>query len=75
MTPFLAVALGAAVICGFMSAAIAQNKGLPPAGYMILGFLLGIIGLIIAAAARPAVPVPQPPGWYADPWGRSAWRW
>lgn len=47
------------VLCGVASAAIANSKGRDPAGYFFIGFLLGFIGLIIAAA----VPrVEQTPG-------------
>ena len=37
-------------ICAFASAAIARGKNRDPAGYFIIGLLLGVIGLIIAAA-------------------------
>jgi hypothetical protein len=37
------------VLCGIGAAFIAKSKGRDPGGYFILGFFLGIIGLIIAA--------------------------
>lgn len=71
------IALVSALVCGIGSAAIAQGKGLPAGGYLLLGVFLGLIGVIIAAVAQPAVVSypPQPPGWYADPWGAAALRW
>lgn len=38
------------VLCGIASAAIANSKGRDPVGYFFVGLLLGLIGLIIAAA-------------------------
>lgn len=43
--------------------------------YFFLGLLLGFIGIILAAIAKPPVPSPSPPGWYADPWQQAPLRW
>lgn len=50
----LIIGLVVALVCGLISSTIAKNKGLPAAGYFFLGFLLGIIGIVIAAVVRPA---------------------
>ena len=71
---FIVIWLVAAVICAGLSAGIAQSRGLNPGGYFCLGLVLGVIGVIVAAVARPPVSMPLP-GWYPDPWGESSYRW
>jgi hypothetical protein len=42
------------VICGGFAAVLAQQKGRSAAGFALLGLLLGFIGLLCAACAKPA---------------------
>lgn len=71
----LAGIFAGAVLCAFISAAIASSRGASAGGYFFLGLVLGVIGIILAAVApRPSYP-PQPPGWYPDPWGHAQFRW
>jgi uncharacterized membrane protein YeaQ/YmgE (transglycosylase-associated protein family) len=75
---FFGVAIVVALVCGMISASIAGKKGLSAGGYFFLGFILGVIGIIIAAVAQPAFrasPPPSPPGWYPDPWQQAWFRW
>jgi hypothetical protein len=51
----IAVIVALWAICGVASAAIANSKGLNPAAWFLIGALLGIIGVIIAAALQPTV--------------------
>lgn len=53
---FWLIYLFVALVCGLISASLASNKNRDGMGYFILGFLLGIIGVIIAAGAAPATP-------------------
>lgn len=71
----VAVIAFVALLCGFISAAVASSKGLSAGAYFVVGLLLGVIGIIIAAVASRAAPAPQPPGWYADPWGQALYRY
>lgn len=41
------------IVCGVIAAAIANSKGRSGAGFGCLGFLLGPIGIIIAAVISP----------------------
>lgn len=68
MNNLLPLALLIAAGCGLISAVIAGSKGRSTGGYFLLGACLGIIGVIIAACARPA-PVAAAPGWYPAPDG------
>lgn len=68
---------GILVMCGLISGVIAGGKGLSFGGYFFIGLLLGVIGVIIAAVASPAVSVragqltpPPGEGWWPDPTGR-----
>lgn len=71
----IGVGITVGVICGFLSAAIAQHKGFSGGPFFLLGFFLGVIGLVITAAARPAPPRFTPAGWYPDPWREAPSRW
>ena len=51
-----AVVIG--VICGIVSAFIANSKGREPVGYFFICLLLGIIGIIIAAVVPRLEPTP-----------------
>ena len=51
-------------VCGTISAATAINKNLSAVNYFIVGFLLGPIGVIVAAVATPRQPA-APPGLHA----------
>ena len=69
-------------VCAVVSAHLAESKGLSGGLYFFLGLLFGVIGLIIAAGARPAsdqaagaAGLPPGPGWYDDPWRQGALRW
>jgi hypothetical protein len=69
------------VIClagGLIAGAIAHNKN-PQTSVFVTFFFFGavfpLIGIIVAALTKGPAPVPQPPGWYQDPWGQAAWRW
>lgn len=76
LAPIIVIAFAVAFVCGAVSYSIAQNRGLPPGGYFIAGFLFGILGVIIAACARPAMPpMACAPGWYPDPWQQARLRW
>lgn len=66
-----------ALVGGFVSGSIASGKGLSFGGYFILGALLPLIGVIVAAAATPAVSPglmqltpATAEGWWPDPSGR-----
>lgn len=63
------------VICGFLSAGIAQRKGMSVGGFYLLGFFLGVIGLAIAALAQTSHAARTPAAWYPDPWGQAELRW
>jgi hypothetical protein len=73
MVEIVVVALVVGILCATISGLIAQQKGLPAGGYMVAGFILGVIGLVIAALARPAARTM--PGWYPDPWQQAPLRW
>jgi MFS family permease len=63
----------ALIVGGAVGWAIGNHKGRPVAGFW-LGFLLGVIGWIIAACMKP-VPVPPAERWGPDPYGRHPERW
>lgn len=44
-------------------------------GFFFFGACLPLIGIIVACVMRPPVLPPDPPGWYADPWQPSQWRY
>lgn len=71
----IAIGCVVAVFCAVASGMIAQSKGQPAAGYVLLGLFLGVIGLLLALVSPRSIPEPQPPGWYPDPWGSAQWRW
>ncbi|HEX7823527.1 MAG TPA: hypothetical protein VF477_01365 [Mycobacterium sp.] len=53
VTGIVIVAILVGLVCGGASSAIAGGKNLSAGSYFVLGFLLGPIGLIVAAAATP----------------------
>lgn len=53
----------ASVLCAIASAAIASRKGYNPIGFFLLGLLLGLIGVAIAAIVRGEPAAPR--GWKA----------
>lgn len=63
------------VVCGVIAGSMAQRKGLAGCGYFLAGFLLGPLGILIAAVSTPAgrlsqlTPAPSE-GWHRDPTGR-----
>lgn len=63
-----------AVAGGLIAGGIAQSKGHSFGGYFILGFLLPLVGILVAAVARPnrgALLTPADGiGWHRDPTGR-----
>lgn len=63
--------VGLWVLCGIASGMIASHKGLSFGAFFFIGLLLGVIGLIIAAAAKGRAPAMAAPvaaaGWYPDP--------
>ena len=67
----IGILLIVAALGGFVSGLIAQSKGHGFGGYFVLGFLVPIIGIIVALAARPAVKS----AWWADPTGRFEYRY
>lgn len=75
--PILAVALLGGLVAGL----IANSRGLSFGGYFILGCLLPIVGIIVAAVAQPPrgkltqlTPAPGE-GWWPDPTGRFEHRY
>lgn len=59
------------ILSGLLSGSIAAERQPGPGvffGYLVLGLLFPIIGLIAAFLVKRPVPPPQPPGWYPDPW-------
>jgi uncharacterized membrane protein YeaQ/YmgE (transglycosylase-associated protein family) len=78
----LLVSLFIGLIAGAICAVIAQNKGRSPGGYFLLGFFLGLIGIIITAVIpsrvsgglRQLTPAPEQ-GWWPDPTGRFDYRY
>lgn len=75
--PILVVAFAGGMIAGL----IASSRGLRFGGYFILGFLLPLIGIIVAAIAQPAggrlaqLTPAQGVGWWPDPTGRFEHRY
>jgi MFS family permease len=53
--------LGGMLICGAIAAAIGQKKKFSAGGCFALGAVLGVIGIIMVIAQRPALPK-APPG-------------
>lgn len=70
-TPVLAVIVLVWIVCAISAAIVADRKGLSAGGFMLLGFLLGLLGLAIALIAQPRTR----PGWYDDPWHVAAQRY
>lgn len=70
----IGVLVGIALFGGVIAAAIASNKGLSPGAYFVVGFLVPIVGIIVALVASPdrgAQLTPAPgEGWWPDPTGR-----
>lgn len=73
-TTVLAVVSIICVICGMVAATIADRKGLSAGGYFLLGIVLGLLGVAIAAIVQPRQVTPAP-GWYEDPWHLSPRRY
>lgn len=71
--------LAIATIGGFLSGAIAGSRGLGFWTYFVIGFLLPIIGLLIALTATPTklgqLTPASGPGWWPDPTGRFDGRY
>lgn len=63
------------LVFGMACAGIARSKGHSSGGWFVIGALLGVIGLVLALIIQPVSYPPQPPGWYADPWQPTGWRW
>jgi hypothetical protein len=70
------------LIAGGITALIGQNKGRSAGAFFLLGFFLGIIGIIIGALIpsrrppgfRQLTPAPER-GWWPDPTGRFDYRY
>jgi hypothetical protein len=72
----LVIAVFVAVVCAIASAVIAQSKNNPVGQYAFVGLILGPIGLLIAAVAKPTPQaVSAPPGWLPDPSGQPGLRY
>lgn len=76
MVIYLTIGLAGGLIAG----AIASSRGLSFAGYFVLGFLLPLIGILIAILAAPPSRLHQltpasSQGWWPDPTGRFEHRW
>lgn len=54
MATLIVVGICLEVIMAALAARIADRKGLAPGGYFLAGLVLGIVGVVIAALARPA---------------------
>jgi hypothetical protein len=71
--------LTVAFIGGIIAAAIAYSRSGQQRSYWvafwILGFLLPVVGIVLACLVKRPVPAPQPPGWYPDPWRQAASRY
>jgi len=46
--------------CGFIASSIAKKKDRSVGGFFALGFVLGILGIIVAAVVSPGRPAPPP---------------
>ena len=57
------------VICGVFAAVIASSKGRSAGGWLVLGLLFGIFGLILVACL-PSLKVSQPTVVYVDETGK-----
>jgi hypothetical protein len=70
MMLLLIVALAGGLIAGV----IASSRGLSFGGYFLLGFLLPLIGIVVAAVAQPSklrqLTAAPAAGWWPDPTGR-----
>jgi hypothetical protein len=71
----LAIVVIGWMLCGIAASVIAYKKGLNGAAYLFVGMLLGIVGVLVAAAAPARHPMAAVPGWYPDPWQQTTWRW
>jgi hypothetical protein len=72
--------LAIAVAGGLISGAIADSRGLNFGGYFVIGFLLPLIGIIVAAVAAPPGRLSRltpaaGEGWWPDPMGRFEHRY
>ncbi|WP_143543029.1 hypothetical protein [Rhodococcus sp. NCIMB 12038] len=59
MTSALGVQFVIAVVCAGLSAVIAGKKHRDTLGFLIIGFLVGPIGVIVAAVAAPGPAEPE----------------
>lgn len=68
-----------AVLGGLVSGFIAQSKGLSSGGYFVLGFLLPIVGVLVALVSQSSTLGRLRPaddrGWWPDPTGRFEYRY
>lgn len=68
--------LAVCLIGGIIAGAIAQARTGRFWGFFIFGFLLPLIGIIVACLQPKRVPTPAyAPGWYPDPHGQAGQRW
>lgn len=72
----LVIYLGVAFLFGLIGLAVGNTKNRGGLGF-VLGFFLGIIGVLIAAVMSPAEPptANTPGGWWPDPFGRHTHRY
>lgn len=68
-----------ATIGGFLSGIIANSRGLGFGAYFVIGFLLPVLGLIVALTAHPdrlrQLTPASSAGWWPDPTGRFDGRY
>lgn len=67
----LVVIVGICLVGGTLAGAVAQARGGSFANFFVVGAVLPLVGVVLAAVHKPAAR----PGWYADPWRQSAYRW
>lgn len=60
-TSIVILALVFAIVCGVFSAAIARSNGRSAVSYFVLGFVLGIVGVLVTAVLGRSTAPPR--GW------------